>query len=91
MDHKSLMKLIMILKKNGITQYKDKDVELTLSLDSPKSTKQIYTADDSQATRPGTVQTDNKEEPTLTEDDFLYWSSGFDPKEMNKPQDPNNQ
>lgn len=87
------MKLIMILKKNGVSYYKDKDVELQLNLDDNKSAKNNYQADQLQASRPNIQESENKEDQqqTMTEDDFLYWSSGFDPREMNKPSDPSNQ
>lgn len=82
MDQKDLIVLLKILKKNGVTSYKDEKVELKLELD--KNDRQMVGAPTSannepviMASTPKATGIDEMEMPS--DESFLYWSSGHEP------------
>lgn len=83
MENKDLLKLLVLLKKYRVTHYKDKDIELKLDFEDSEDKRSGH------PTFRNSKKTDQADqlismipkEDDMSEDDFLYYSSGYDPKE----------
>lgn len=84
MDQKALIKLLLILQKNGVTYYKDKDIELNLVPSSSASRKNDEVSNtyvDPSANPQAFINSMIPKEDGMDEDKFLYWSSGYNPED----------
>lgn len=80
MDQDKLIQLITILRDNGISFYKDKDLELHVDL---KYSKGLGLPDLlKQAGLNGIEGSAIPQEKIPTEDEFTLWSAGFDESEI---------
>jgi hypothetical protein len=82
MDQKDLIRLLMILRKNGVTSYKSKDLELQLQ---PTQAPKAEIAPQAEPTPPKfnlAAQLDAispvEPVPMPTDEQFLYWSTPDD-------------
>lgn len=83
----------MLLKKHNVSHYKDKDVELRIDLGTPHSqTVHPVTSFGQPFSSLEQPEPRGKEEPEMTEEDWLFYSSGYDPKSsvLQDPQAENN-
>lgn len=84
----------MLLKKHNVSHYKDKDVELRIDLGAPHSqtVHPVASQNENKNFYPEQPEPRGKEEPEMTEEDWLFYSSGYDPKSsvLQDPQAENN-